>query len=195
MTTVIFPVGHYTGALPSAIGAPNHVVRVGMKQHRLTDAEFGVWMLAHGAAEARTVPWTRRQMAAEASRLAVDISPDLLDGLEDRGLVFSIDPADPGVADIARCYRLEALMIGLGDTVEHPGHHRIGVPEAGVVAVLDPDSYELWQWAATTPSLWAYCQLRSTVASNEDPHGAADRVFQDLRTLIQHGCGYLDVVR
>ncbi|WP_405063919.1 hypothetical protein OG474_20360 [Kribbella sp. NBC_01505] len=195
MTTVIFPVGHYTGVLPVAIGAPNHVVRVGMKQHRLTDVEFGAWMLTHGPAEATAEPWTRRRMTAEATRLAIDLPPDLLDDLEARGLVFSIDPADPDVAGVARGYRLEALMIGLGDTAEQPGHHRIGVPEAGVVAVLDPDSYELWQWAATTPSLWAYCELRSTVTSSDDPRSAADRVFQDLRTLVAHGCGYLDVVR
>ncbi len=193
MTTMLFPVGHYTGVLPSAIGAPHHVVRVGTKQHRLTEDDFRAWMLAHGPVEATADPWTWRRITAEASRL--DDTPEHLEGLEGRGLVLAVDADDPDLPEVARAYRLDPLLIGLGDTAEQPGYHRIGIPEVGVVAVLDPDSYELWEWAATTPSLWATCELRAIAASDDDPRKAAGRVLHDLRTVVVHGCGYLDVVR
>ncbi|MFK4084091.1 hypothetical protein ACI2LF_08300 [Kribbella sp. NPDC020789] len=195
MTTEIFPVGHYTGVLPSAIGAPNHIVRVGRTQHRLTEADLGSWMLAHGPAGAIGAPWTLRPLLDEAAELGMDGVHDRLAELADRGLVVGIDPADGQVSDVVRAYRLSALMIGLGEVPEEPGRHRIGVPEVGVVAVLDPDSYELWRWAATAPTLWASCELRSAVAGRPDPRTTVGGVLRDLRTVIAHGCGYLDVVR
>ena len=188
MTAVVFPVGHYTGIIPTAIGTPEHVVRVGLEQHWLSDEQLAVWMAAHGPAETGSEPWTRNRALAVARELRLPEVAARMTELEDRGLVITIDqPA------VVRAYRLHPLLIGLGEDPAAPGRQRVGVPEAGVVAVLDADSYELWQWAATAPSLWATCELRSTV-TGLDPHRAVDGVLRDLRTLVVHGCGYLDVV-
>ncbi|TDD61786.1 hypothetical protein E1263_06225 [Kribbella antibiotica] len=199
MSAVMFPVGHYNGVLPSAIGAPNHVVRVGMAHHRLTAAEFTAWMLAHGLGDAAGEPWTSRQIVRQGNELGLDDIAEDLTELAGRGLVVPIDAADPDIADLAGSYQLHGLMIGLGDTAERPGHHRIGLPETGTVAVLDPDSYELWRWARTTPSLWASCTLRAALTSTtdrvDDPITAVGGVLRDVRNLVAQGCGYLDVVR
>jgi hypothetical protein len=182
MRAIVFPVGHYTGVVPAAIGAPHHVIRVGLEQHKLADEDFGLWMIAHGPVESSSTPWTRNLVLAQAREAGVADPANRLTELAQRGLVVEVEPA--AAAGFAHAYRLHPLLIGLGDVPERPGYQRIGVPETGPVATLDPDSYELWQWAATTPTLWASCELRGV-----------DDVLRDLRVLIQHGCAYLDPVR
>ncbi|MFI6678644.1 hypothetical protein [Kribbella sp. NPDC050470] len=74
----------------------------------------------------------------------------------------------------------------------------MGLPGVGAAAMLDPGSYELWQWGSLAPSLWHCCEVRASVRSQLDEQvGAADvmaEVLGDLRFLIAHGCAYLDVV-
>lgn len=199
MTAVVYPVGHYTGVVPSAFGPAERVVRVGLKQHRIPEDAFGLWVLAHGPAEPDEQPWTRRRLLGQAAEIGLTANPDQLAELEQSGLVVSVDPSRREAADFARAYRLDVLMIGLGESPERPGHHLIGTPEVGPVATLDPDSYELWQWAPTLPSLWASCELRSAVTARDgqtaDPNRALAGVLRDLRLLVLYGCGYLDVSR
>jgi hypothetical protein len=195
MTASVFPVGHYGG--PRAARAEVHVVRVGWKQHQLDEDAFGVWVLSHGVGEIGKDSWTRDDVIALAEQAGLAEPQRQLDVLLDRGVLAAV-PDGPDAEEFARCHRMDALFVGLGNSPDEPDLHAVGVPGIGTAALLDPDCYELWQWGSLAPTVWHNCEVRSSVSGRLgkplQPTEALTQILGDLRFLIIHGCVYLDVV-
>ena len=201
MTGTLFPVGHYGGLRPTTSGDEQHVVRVGWRLHRLTADGFGVWVLAHGSAEVGKGPWTREHVLEMAETADLPAAGIHVDDLIARGLLAPVPTVaqDPAAAvSFARSYRMQSLVVGMGNSPEQPRRHAVGVPGLGVVAMLDPDSYELWQWGGLAPTLWHSCEVRASVVTGMggaglDATSALEQILGDLRRLLVHQCVYLDV--
>ncbi|MFF1817252.1 hypothetical protein ACFVWG_08140 [Kribbella sp. NPDC058245] len=191
--TTLFPVGHYLG-VRSEEGRPVHTVRIGWRQHRLSEDAFATWVLAHGLPANGRAAWTRAELVDQAEQVEISTPADHLQALTSDGLVAAVDDAEA----FARHHRMGVFFVGLGNTPEELGQFAIGLPGLGPAATLDPDSYELWQWGSIAPSLWHSCELRASVTSRDDqsvsPQDAVTEILADLRILISHGCAYLDVV-
>lgn len=189
MSTTVFPVGHYGGTRPSE----THVVRVGWKQHQLSEDAFAAWVMAHGLPDGGKGPWTVDDVIGQCGQVGILDPAKELEGLADAGLVAVLD--DP--KGFARSHRMDVLFVGLGNAPDRVDGHAVGIPGLGTAAVLDPDCYELWQWGSVAPTLWHSCDVRATVtAAHEqvaDPVRALAEILGDLRFLIAHGCAYLDV--
>lgn len=187
----VFPVGHYAG-VPAEPRPSDHLVRRGRRLEELSEDEFGVWVLAHGLPRTANADWTRKHVVERADAARIDGSGDRYDDLLGRALLTAV-PAepDPGgeAEEFVRGHRLHPLLIGLGAVNGHPDLHAIGVPGVGTAALLDETTFDLWRWAAITPSLWTYCGRLAPAR----PADALAGVLVALRTLIVHGCGYLDV--
>ncbi|KOV87225.1 hypothetical protein [Nocardia sp. NRRL S-836] len=179
----VFPVGHYVGERhPEAV----HLVRVGLAHRTLSEAEFGVWVLAHGVAESPA--WTLENLLALAEKAGLPGARAAADRLAGTGvLVIGNEVA------LARTHRFVPLLVGLGNTEPHPDRCAVGLP-GQPVAVLDESSFELWQWGHLAPSLWHTCEVRAEVAGSASAREELDGVLRDLRPLLVGGCGYLDVL-
>lgn len=186
-----FPVGHYAG-VPVDPRPADHLVRVGYTLEGLTEDEFGVWVLAHGLPQTADRDWTRRHIVERADAARIEQAGDRYDELVGRGLLAAV-PVGPDrdgeVEAFVRGHRLHPLLVGLGAVNGQPEHHAIGVPGVGTAALLDEACFDLWRWAAITSSLWRYCERLAPAR----PGDATAGVLVALRTLIVHGCGYLDV--
>lgn len=211
-TGTIFPIGHYCGVSPhgpdSAVtDQGGHLVRVGYGLERLTDDEFGIWILAHGLTEVGRDDWTAEHILDRAAETGVANPAEHLDELFARGLLALV-PTRPEYADesvaFASAYRIGPLLVGLGavpDEPNEPDQHAIGVPGVGTAALLDPACYELWQRSGAAATVWQLCQERveRTTAISSGLEGLLDptrllaQLLGELRTLIVHGCAYLDV--
>lgn len=179
----VFPIGHYVGERhPEG----THLVRVGLAHLTMTPDEFGVWVLAHHDGPT----WTVDDLRAVAGNAG--LSAAALDRLVDAGALAVV--ADQ--RSFAGRYRLEPLLVGLGNTREHPETYAVGLPGLPPVAMVDEDSYELWQWAALAPSLWHTCETRAKVSDDavraEELVGG---VLAGIRPLLANSCAYLDRAR
>ncbi|GAB3413911.1 hypothetical protein [Flindersiella endophytica] len=195
----VFPVGHYGGAGPGTA----HLVRVGRKLERLTDDEFGIWMLAHGLADVGKGNWGRSDVLDRARDAEIAEPEACLERLIANGLL-AVVPAEgvDAATRFATAYRLCTLLVGLGAAPDQPELHAIGVPGVGTAALLDAGTYRLWQWGGVAPTLWRHCQDRirsgsdgrDALAALVDPAKVLADVLGELRVLLAHGCAYLDTV-
>ena len=98
-------------------------------------------------------------------------------------------------------YRLQSLLIGLGNTPGDPALEGIGVAGLPPAVNVDPRVFEIWQWAHLWPSLWAACEGLAWVADetedalpdDADPDVVLDSVLEAMRTLISRNAVYLDL--
>ncbi|TCC58274.1 hypothetical protein E0H73_28590 [Kribbella pittospori] len=196
MSTVVFPIGHYGGVRPVDAEAPVQVVRVGWKQHRLSEDAFGVWVLAHGLPDIGKGSWTVDDVIEQAEGAGVDDAKRHVDELVAAGLLATV--ADDPVAGqrFARDHRMDVMYVGLGNAPDRLDGHAVGIPGLGTAAVLDADCYELWQWGSVAPTIWHSCEVRASVTAQlgqpSDPAGVLTQILGDLRFLVAHGCAYLD---
>lgn len=178
----LFPIGHYVGERhPEGL----HFVRVGLEHQTMTADEFGVWVLAHNE---RPV-WTDEDVLALADKAELPGAQEALARLKSVGALASVTDA----AAFAAAYRLEPLLVGLGNSPDSPDTYAIGLPGTPV-AMVNAGSYELWQWAALAPTLWHTCEVRAKVT--EDPVSAANLVadvLAETRPLLANSCAYLDL--
>lgn len=200
--TTVFPVGHYAGTIPDG---EVHLVRVGRELERLTDDEFGIWMLAHGLAEVGKGSWTRTDVLDRARDAEIADPEGCFERLLARMLLAVVpmeaERVDDAVA-FATAYRLGTLLVGLGAAPDVPDRHAVGVPGVGTAALLDAETYRLWQWGGIAPTLWRHCQDRIRTAGEGldalstlvDPAKVLGDVLGELRVLLVHGCAYLDAV-
>jgi hypothetical protein len=178
----VFPIGHYVGERhPEGL----HHVRIGLMHQAMTADEFGVWVLAHQDSP----QWTVNDVLALAAQADLPNAAASVERLLAVGALVSV--TDPMA--FTRTYRLESLLIGLGNTEEDPDTYRVGLP-GQEPAVLKVNSYELWQWAALAPTLWHTCEIRAKLAST-DPAEEVPSVLSDLRPLLANSCAYLDETR
>lgn len=188
----VFPIGHYVGERhPDEL----HLVRLGTAHVTMTADEFGVWILAHGVAESRS--WTVADVLALAERTELPGAQAAVERLTSVGALAQVAFAEQHA--FAETHRLEPLLVGLGNSADHPDTYAVGLPDVPPIAMLDEGSYELWQWAAVAPSIWHACEVRAKVGAGlGDPTSAEDLlgdVLGDLRPLLANSCAYLDVVR
>jgi len=177
----VFPIGHYMGERhPEGL----HYVRVGMAHETMTADEFGVWVLSHQD----STQWTIEDVLSLAAATDLPAAAESVERLLSAGLLVTV--TDP--TTFAREYRLEPLLVGIGNTPEDPDTYAVGLP-GQEPARLSASSYELWQWAALAPSLWHTCEIRAKVS--DAPAAPADMipgVLADLRPILANSCGYLD---
>lgn len=180
----VLPIGHYVGVRhPEGL----HHVRLGTQHQTMTEDEFGVWVLAHS----EDPKWTVEDVLSLAAKADLPDAAAAVARLTAAGLLVS--EADP--VDFAHRYRLRSLMVGLGNTPEQPDVYALGFPGLPPAALVDEGSYELWQWAALTPSLWHTCEVRAKATA--DSVSATDLVpdvLAELRPLLANSCAYLDPV-
>ena len=188
----IFPVGHYMGERhPTG----NHVVRVGLEHQTLEPDEFGVWVLSHGTAEIGRGAWTVDDVLALAASAGLSRPEDAIDRLTAVGalVILSSDPMR-----FAQRYRVQPLLVGLGNSEAEPDRYGLGLPGLPPMAVVDEPSYELWQWGHLAPSLWHTCEVRAKVATglgeSASPAALLKNLLGDLRVLLVNSAAYLDVV-
>jgi hypothetical protein len=199
MNSSVFPIGHYCGLRPgeSPEAAQVHVIRVGWRQHRLSEDAFGIWVLAHGVAETGKGPWTADDILGRAGEAGLADAGTHLEDLVSRGTLAVVPDRIEEAATFALSHRLDALFVGLGNRPDRLDGHAVGIPGLGTAAILDPASYELWQWGSLPQTLWQSCQTRVKVATQmgtaPEPADVLLELLGDLRYLIVHGCVYLDV--
>jgi hypothetical protein len=175
----VFPIGHYMGERhPEGL----HYVRLGLEHQTMTADEFGVWVLSHQDSP----QWSLEDVLALAAKASLPSAESSVERLLSVGLLATAD--DPAV--FTRSYRLEPLLVGIGNTAEDPDTYLVGLPETEP-ARLGASGYELWQWSALAPTLWHTCEIRAKVAGGV-PSDMAPALLTDLRPLLANSCGYLD---
>lgn len=200
---LVFPIGHYVGAVHPDRGAPalHVVVRVGWDTPKLQDeAHHQVWWLAHRSSGRGGRPWTRQAIVDHAGDTGTADAGEVFDTLVSLGLLAVIPPSIEQEMAFARRYRVQALLVGLGNTPSQPAMSGIGLP--GLPPLLDvPTRYfEVWQWAHLWPNIWASCEGLAEVAretgdtepSATRPEQVLESTLQAIRTLIARNAIYLD---
>lgn len=203
---LVFPVGHYMGPFHPKSNAPvqHHIVRVGWDTPKLPDeAHLDVWALAHGRPNAAaSVRWTRQAIIDTAAQAEIPGAAEILDTLAERGLIAEVSSGPGKAREFAEAYRIQSLMIGLGNTPEDPVLDGIGLAGIPPVVKVRPRIFEFWQWAHLWPNLWAACEGLAWVAAQaqdgrrpeeSDPETLLDFILEALRVLISHNAVYLDV--
>ena len=114
----VFPIGHYMGERhPEGL----HYVRLGLQHQTMTEDEFGVWVLSHDRTVHSGVSRTCWHWRPRRSSPDPEASVDRL--LSVGALVTVTDPEA-----FARSYRLQPLLVGLGNTEEDPNTYAVGFP-------------------------------------------------------------------
>ncbi len=202
---LVFPVGHYMGPFhPSRNGpAKHHIIRVGWETPKLpNEAHVDIWGLAHGLPDrAVDIRWTRRAIIDAADDAEMSDAAAILDRLAELGLIAEVSPGTEQAREFAESYRLQSLLIGLGNSPDDPVLDAIGLVGIPPVVKVRPRVYEIWQWAHLWPNLWAACEGLAYVAAQgersspdaTDPERVLDLVLESMRTLISRNAAYLDV--
>ncbi|GAA3388210.1 hypothetical protein [Cryptosporangium minutisporangium] len=186
MPLLLLPVGHSLGATVDPVsGAPVHRVRVGPDVVRLSEPQFALWALTHGAAA--------DQDALLSTAADLPDAAALLTGLVDDGLVAAVEPGTPAAPKFAETHQLKPLMLGLGNLPDDPDTYEIGLPGQPVAAV-GAVLYRLYQWGHLETDLWAACRATAAQSGAEfaDPHRLLDAVLAAVATLLGPNAAYLD---
>jgi hypothetical protein len=183
--------------------AKHHIVRVGWETPKLPDeAHVDIWALAHGMlAQGNAIRWTRRAIIEAADKADMPDAAAILDNLAKLGLIVEVTPGTEQAREFASSYRLQSLLIGLGNSPDDPMLDAIGLAGVTPMVKVRPRVYEIWQWAHLWPTLWAACEgLASAAEETEegstdaaDPEQVLDLMFEAMRTLISSNAAYLDV--
>jgi len=185
MSLLLLPVGHSLGATvdPSS-GVLAHRVRVGPDVVRLSESQFTLWALTHGASD---------QDALLRTAAGLPDAAGLLAGLVDDGLVAAVEPGTPAAPEFAESHQLKPLMLGLGNLPDDPDTYQIGLPGQPVAAV-GAVLYRLYQWGHLETDLWAACRATAAVSGAEfaDPYALLDSVLTAASTLLRPNAACLD---
>jgi len=202
---LVFPVGHYMGPFhPSRNGpAKHHIVRVGWETPKLPDEEhLDIWALAHGLpARLDSVRWTRQAIIDAADDAEMPNAEEILDNLAELRLITEVSPETGQAREFADAFRLQSLLIGLGNNPEDPVLDGIGLVGVPPVVMVRPRVFEIWQWAHLWPTIWAACEGLAYIAGETgqaeseaaDPEKVLELMFEATRTLISRNAVYLDV--
>lgn len=194
------------GPFHPKVNAParHHIVRVGWDTPKLPDeAHLDIWALAHGPPTGgENNSWTRKAIIEVAEEADMPDAAAILDTLADLGLIAEVTPGTGQAREFAESYRLQSLMIGLGNSPDDPVLDGIGLAGIPPVVKVRPRIFEIWQWAHLWPSLWAACEGLAWVADqaedaarpeDADPEALLDFVLEATRTLLWRNAVYLDV--
>lgn len=202
---LVFPVGHYLGPYhPVRLEPPAyHLIRVGWQTVRLpSESHVDVWALTHGSPVGPTEgPWTSSDVLAAAAEAGIEGAPAILRELHEWRVVVEVGQGSKSAVDFARTHRVQALLVGLGNTPDPAVPDGIGLVGLPPIVQVIPEIFAFWQLAQLWPDLWAACQgmvevdreLDITVASKASPELMLDFSLIALRTLIVRNAVYLDV--
>ncbi|MBA3278465.1 MAG: hypothetical protein H0U22_07065 [Geodermatophilaceae bacterium] len=148
-----------------------------------------------------TVRWTRQAIIDAADLVGMPDAAAILDSLADLGLIAEVIPGTAQAREFAGFYRLQSLLIGLGNSPEDPVLDGIGLAGMPPVVKVRPRVFEIWEWAHLWPSVWSACEGLAWVAGEADgthsdqadPVKVLDVMFEAMRTLISRNAAYLDV--
>lgn len=206
VTGYLFPIGHYLGVHHPEPGTSTgvHRLRLGEKfAYFDTDAEFGVWALAHSrpARDAPDQPWGRTQVTGQAGQLGIDRPGRIIDALLARGVLAEVSASRGDAVRFARTHRLLPLRSGLGQVPDDPlgtDPDAVGLP-ANVA--ITQRQFRLWQWGRLAANLWDLCQALTTTATphtadrhraGHDPRDLLAHFLTDLHVLLAVNAAYLD---
>lgn len=204
---VLFPIGHYLGPFHPGRDEParHHVVRVGWDTPKLPDeAHVDIWALTHGLpARIDTVPWTRDAVLEAAADAGMTDADTILETLLQLGLVAEVGADAEGARAFAARYRLQSLLVGLGNSPDDPALDGIGLIGLPPLVRVRPRVFEVWQWAHLWPSLWSAAEGMAQVAREVEGEGSEyadpDRMLGFLlvatRKLVAHNAAYLDIAQ
>ncbi len=202
---LVFPVGHYMGPFHPVRNGPakHHIVRVGWETPKLPDEDhLDIWALAHGLpGRIEQTRWTRQAIIDAAEEAEMSDAAATLDNLAKLGLIAEVPPGPEQARKFAQSYRMQSLLIGLGNSPDDPVLDGIGLVGIAPVVKVRPRIFEIWQWAHLWPSLWAACEGLAYVAAQgqqptpetTQPEKVLDVVLEALRTLISRHAAYLDL--
>ncbi|MGI8628315.1 MAG: hypothetical protein ACR2J5_17370 [Geodermatophilaceae bacterium] len=140
-SSLVFPVGHYMGPFhPSRNGpAKHHIVRVDWETPKLPDeGHVDIWALAHGLPTREDVRWTRRAIIEAADEAGMPDATAILDNLASLGLIAEVTPGTEQAHEFANSYRLQSLLIGLGNSPDDPLLDGIGLMGLAPVVKVRP---------------------------------------------------------
>jgi hypothetical protein len=183
----LFPIGHYLGR--AAAGQPRRL-RLGARLAPLhTDAEFGIWALAHSrpGRDAERA-WGRAEVVDQAERLGIDQPEQIIDALLARQLLAEVRAG--GAVRFARAHRLLPLRSGLGQVPDDPlgtDPDEVGLPTS---VPISPRQFRLWQWSRLAANLWELSQ-----ALTADPADLLADLLPELHALLAVNAAYLDRTR
>lgn len=200
---LIFPIGHYLGAFHPDRDAPaqHYVVRVGWDTPKLPDAPHrDVWLLTHDLTAAEASAGTRDAIARSASDAGIANAHSIIDTLLGLGVLALVRPGTEQAAEFAHSYRLQSLLVGLGNVPDGPDVRGIGLPGLPPLLEVPPSDFEIWQWAHLWPSIWSACEGLAAAASEDGATTRATARSSDvlepmlgaIRTLIAANAIYLD---
>ncbi len=203
---LIFPVGHYLGAFHPARGAPpqHYVVRVGWDTVKLPDeSHLNIWFLAHGLVDRVDAAWTWRAIAETAHAAGMSDPDAIIARLLELRLLAVVHPGTSQAVEFALSYRVQPLLVGLGNSPDDPELDGIGLPGLPPLLKVPPASSEIWQWGHLWPSIWLAADGLAQVAREAgewDPQMTEARpVLENMlvavRTLVASNAIYLDVAR
>jgi hypothetical protein len=198
---LIFPIGHYMGAFYPKVGAllKYRKLRVGLDVKQLPgDERFGIWALSHGLPdELEKVAWTRSQLIRAATRIELPNPAALLDELIAQGVVARVTPGTDDAVEFARRYRIQPLMMGLGNTPEDPMRFSLGFVGAPPVVKINDFLYLLWQfgrWDSIWETAAMFAKADSDAGRVPDPERVLGQILGQLHVLLSHNAAYLDEV-
>jgi hypothetical protein len=196
---LLLPIGHDLGARYAEGTGRRQQVRAGIDVAELTDAEFTVWLLAHGLDDQDRPTRTSVVRAAERFGLdATDTTPIVERLLTDR-LLVAIEPDSETAIDFAQRHQLVPLLLGLGPDPEQPWMQNIGLLNQPVVQVSSA-VYDVWSWAHLSPQLWAGCHDAAEVArtvgvtanDETEPRAVLAGILQAAHGLLCVRAAYFD---
>lgn len=198
---LLLPVGHDLGALYPEAGSDRRrqQVRVGAEVFELADAEFAIWLLAHGIDD-QDRP-TRTSLTAAAQRLGVETAGlgATVDRFTADGLLVEVEPGGESAVEFAEVHQLIPLMLGLGPDAEQPWLQTIGLLNQPIVQVSNA-MYDVWAWSQLAPQLWTGChdaamvarQVGVTAPEEVDPRHVLTGVLQNVHALLCVRAAYFD---
>jgi len=198
---LLLPVGHDLGVLYPTAGSDQRrqQVRVGIDVIELADAEFAVWLLAHGIDD-QDRP-TRSSLTAAAQRLGLETARlgATLDRFSADGLLVEVEPEGESALAFAAEHQLFPLMVGLGPDAEQPWLQTIGLLHQPVVQVSSA-IYDVWRWAQLAPQLWTGCHDAAEAARKAgienpeelDPRQVLAGVLRQVHGLLCARAAYFD---
>jgi hypothetical protein len=197
---LLLPIGHDLGALYAEGGsARRQQVRAGIDVAELTDAEFTVWLLAHGIDD-KDRP-TSDSVLRAAERFGMDRADTarIVERLLTDRLLAAVAPDADDAVGFAEQHQLVPLLLGLGADPDQPWLQNIGLLNQPVVQVSTA-VYDVWSWAHLAPQLWAGCHDAAEVArtagitttEETDPRQVLASLLKAVHGLLCVRAAYLD---
>lgn len=200
MISAVLPVGRYLGdfySSPNSEEPDIYEALIGDDTFQMSRDQYRVWIAAHGAYKQGepAPPQTRATVEKVARDLGAEDSEVSYKELKEAGLLTQVVPQGRALGQFAREYRVEPLMVGLGNSPDRLEMMQIGVP--GMTrALVSYEAYRVWAFASEYPSLWDTCvkvaEPTGVEGLSTDPDFLLKNFFDALPALVSVNCVYIN---